>query len=89
MATGTYLIVSCLLLSTIAASPVQRPVFREKSTDLGVGDLRSCLLACSEGTAAIQAFCRTIPLPRVRAACWAVQFAGVAACDGFCYLYFG
>jgi hypothetical protein len=28
-------------------------------------------------------------LPRVRAACWAVQFASVPACNGFCYLYFG
>ena len=85
----TFLIVCCLLLSNIAASPVRRPALVENTTDLGVGNLQACLAACAEGTAAIQAFCRTIPLPRVRAACWAVQFASVPACNGFCYLYFG
>lgn len=35
----------------------------------------------------MQAFCRTIPYPQVRAACWAVQFASIPACSGFCYWY--
>lgn len=52
------------------------------------GSLPACLAACARGTTAIQAFCRTIPAPQVRAPCWAVQFAGPAACNGFCYLYF-
>merc|ERR1711874_407736 len=45
----------------------------------------ACLVACARGTAAIQAFCRVIPHPAVRAACWAVQFAGPVICRGFCY----
>lgn len=50
--------------------------------------LAACLNACAQGTSAIQSFCRALPLPQVRAACWAVQFAGPAACSGFCYWYF-
>ena len=50
--------------------------------------LSRCLRSCASGTAAIQAFCRSVWDPRVRAACWAVQFASYPACAGFCYWYF-
>jgi len=51
-------------------------------------NLAKCLAACRGGTSSIQAFCRTIPDIRIRAACWAVQFASIPACSGFCYLYY-
>ena len=53
--------------------------------------LSRCLNACALGTKYIQAFCRSIWFkpPQVRALCWANQFAGVAACSGFCYSAFG
>ena len=51
--------------------------------------LAACLSACAQGTNAIQAFCRALVAPPpVKAACWAVQFAGPVACSGFCYWYF-
>jgi hypothetical protein len=54
------------------------------------GGLAACLNSCAQGTSAIQNFCRSLPPypPGLRAACWAVQFAGPAACDGFCYWWF-
>lgn len=48
------------------------------------GTLNSCLRACSRGQSAIEAFCRTIPLPQIRIACWANRYSAVA-CSGFCY----
>lgn len=52
-----------------------------------------CTAACRTGVRAMQAFCRVVPHPAVRAACWAVtHYAGttsVAMCTGFCYNYFG
>jgi hypothetical protein len=48
----------------------------------------ACVAACASGPTATEAFCRVVPHPTVRAACWGVVFAGKAACAGFCYWYF-
>jgi hypothetical protein len=48
---------------------------------------QQCLSACREGITAIEAFCRTVPDPRVRTACWAARFS-LNACTGFCHWYF-
>lgn len=48
----------------------------------------TCLRACRGGAASRQAFCRTIPHPAIRAACWGVVFASYAGCAGFCYWYY-
>lgn len=59
----------------------------QNAAELVSGMCAQCLSACVSGTAAIQAFCPTIPIPQIRAACWAVQFAGPVVCQGFCYWY--
>jgi RHS repeat-associated protein len=51
--------------------------------------LRTCLDACATGGRAWQNFCRSLPEPRLRAGCWALQFAGEVACRGWCFLEFG
>lgn len=55
--------------------------------------LSGCIKACKIAkngveNPAIQAFCRTIPHPAIRAACWSVQFATKVGCEGFCYAFF-
>ncbi|CAF2744155.1 unnamed protein product [Rotaria sp. Silwood2] len=55
--------------------------------------LSQCMTACRAGVTAMEAFCRLIPHPAIRAGCWAISlYAGtpsVAMCTGFCYNYFG
>lgn len=51
-------------------------------------NLPTCLDACSRGGVVIENFCRSIPHPAVKAACWAARYAGTTACMGFCYWYF-
>jgi hypothetical protein len=51
--------------------------------------LRACLAACAEGGAGLIAFCNSLPDPRLRAGCFALQFAGEVACSGWCYWQFG
>lgn len=50
--------------------------------------LAQCLAACQAGPRSIEAFCRVIPHPVIRGACWAVVYAGPVACSGFCYWYY-
>jgi hypothetical protein len=50
--------------------------------------LKECMTACSGGPDAIAEFCRSIPDPRLRAGCWALQFAGKTACVGWCLWWF-
>lgn len=50
--------------------------------------LSQCLTACTLGTAAIEAFCRIILNPVIRAACWGVVNQGPQACANFCHWYF-
>jgi hypothetical protein len=52
------------------------------------GDLPQCIAACKAGPDSIEAFCRSLPDPRLRAGCWAVVLAGEVACTGWCYLNF-
>ena len=51
--------------------------------------LQQCQLACKSGSEAVRDFCRSIPDPRIRGACWAYEFAVLPACLGFCFLYWG
>jgi hypothetical protein len=52
--------------------------------------LQACLTACTQSSLQRANFCRSLPPfpPALRAACWAVHLASVAACQGFCYWYF-
>lgn len=43
-------------------------------------ELARCQAACASGSAAILAFCRSLPDPRIRGACWALEFASEVAC---------
>lgn len=56
--------------------------------------LASCRAACRGGTAAMEAFCRVIPILPVRAACWPISVAlktpgAQTACANWCFWAFG
>ena len=53
------------------------------------GQLTQCLVACGAGGETFRSFCRSLPDPKLRAGCWALEFAGEAACKGWCYWHFG
>lgn len=56
-------------------------------TPSAVSEQERCLKACKAGIEAIENFCRSLPDPEVRAACWAARF-NTLTCIGFCYWYF-
>lgn len=60
----------------------------KKAQGLSSGQLPQCLVACRGGYAARMQFCRAIPHPYVRAACWSIGFVSVVACNGWCYWNF-
>lgn len=52
-----------------------------------------CKAACKRGADAVERFCRLIPEPRIRAACWGAAAAvetpiGLRACTVFCDAFF-
>jgi hypothetical protein len=51
----------------------------------GSCDLNECLNSCAAGGEALADFCRSIPDPRLRAGCWALEFAGETVCNGWCF----
>ena len=76
----------CLLneqCTALLESPIELPADQTLST------LGRCLNACAQGEKAINAFCRTVPHPYVKAACWTVSLADYPVCAGFCYNYYG
>ncbi len=48
-------------------------------------NLNDCLNACTAGGVALRNFCRSLPDPRLRAGCWALEFVGENVCKGWCY----
>ncbi len=54
---------------------------------MALATYQQCENACKAGIVAIEAFCRVVPDPRVRAACWAARFS-TPVCIGFCKWYF-
>ncbi|KAK4161373.1 hypothetical protein QBC43DRAFT_243806 [Cladorrhinum sp. PSN259] len=56
--------------------------------------LAECTIACEGGEAAMNAFCRIVPHPALRAACWGLAVAlgspaGLTACANWCYWQWG
>lgn len=51
-------------------------------------DLLRCQTACDMQGPALTQFCASIPVPMVQALCFANEFTGIAACNGFCYAWF-
>jgi len=49
---------------------------------------QDCLDACSAGGSTFLRFCGALRNPVQRAGCFALQFAGVVACNGWCYWHF-
>jgi len=45
----------------------------------------ACLNACALGIPFRRAFCGAILEPRLRAACWSIEFFSEVACNGWCY----
>ena len=52
------------------------------------GTLQACLAACAGGTEEIYEFCRSLPNPAWRAACWGLALGSETACAGWCYIKF-
>lgn len=50
--------------------------------------LQKCLKACDKGGETFKKFCRALRNPKLKAGCWALQFAEKTACKGWCYWYF-
>ena len=94
--------VLALFLSAVAvtAAPVAdlNPAatdFNLAAADVEARDLTrgQCKTACDRGADAVERFCRLIPEPRIRAACWAAATAvqtpiGQRACTAFCDAFF-
>lgn len=51
--------------------------------------LLRCQNACSSGGAAIRNFCNSLPDPRMRSGCFALELGSETACQGWCYWHFG
>jgi hypothetical protein len=51
--------------------------------------LSQCISACKGGAEAIRQFCRSLPDPRLRPPCFALEFVGQMACINWCYLQYG
>jgi RHS repeat-associated protein len=51
----------------------------------GKCDLAQCLSACKASGEGLRQFCRGLPDPRLRAACWGLEFSSEVACNGWCY----
>ncbi|MCJ1367579.1 hypothetical protein MMC16_006713 [Acarospora aff. strigata] len=69
----------------VASAPVSL-----EARDLTKGQ---CKNACDRGADAVERFCRLIPEPRIRAACWGAAAAvqtpiGQRACTAFCDAFF-
>ena len=69
------------------AAPVAAPI---ETRDLNAAQ---CRVACDKGADAVERFCRLIPEPRIRAACWGAAAAvetpiGLRACTAFCDAFF-
>lgn len=52
-------------------------------------ELVRCQSACRQGLDAMENFCRSCPDPRAKLFCWAAAKAGLVACLGFCYNWWG
>ncbi len=52
-------------------------------------ELARCQTACKQGVDAMDAYCRSCPEPRAKFLCWAAAKAGLVACLGFCYNWWG
>lgn len=50
--------------------------------------LQKCLKACDKGGETFKKFCRTLKNSKLKAGCWALQFAKKTACKGWCYWHF-
>lgn len=46
--------------------------------------LQVCTAACDAGQEAMQAFCRALPNPLLKAGCWAASYGTTIACKNWC-----
>lgn len=51
--------------------------------------LAYCRGACVSTVEVWEAFCRVVPHPPTRAACWGTWFLGQVGCQGWCYWQYG
>lgn len=88
-----------ILASAMAVTAVPAPTVDAEVDGLAAPiearDLNAaqCRVACQRGADAVERFCRLIPEPRIRAACWGAAAAvetpiGLRACTAFCDAWF-
>ena len=68
----------------VSNSPVNK-IDPKGLLECGRCNLNECLNSCTIGGEGMRNFCRGIPDPRLRAACWGLEFASEVACKGWCY----
>lgn len=51
--------------------------------------LLRCQTACASGGMAIRNFCNSLPDPRMKAGCFALELGSETACRAWCYWHFG
>ncbi|KAL8856790.1 MAG: hypothetical protein Q9178_006627 [Gyalolechia marmorata] len=82
-------------LAVVTAAPAPTEIDGITTAPIETRDLNAaqCRRACDKGADAVERFCRLIPEPRIRAACWGAAAAvespiGLRACTAFCDAFF-
>lgn len=59
----------------------------DSSQPMPMSTKASCVASCNQGRTAMEQFCRSIPDPRIRPACWIAAMGSTVVCINFCHNY--
>lgn len=76
-------------VATTAAVPAEPGRSDEIRCGVDAAQLAQCQAACASGGMAIRNFCNTLPDPRMRGPCFALELGSEVACKSWCYWHFG
>ena len=90
---GLKILASALAVVTAAPAPTEINGITTAPISARDQNAAQCRRACDRGADAVERFCRLIPEPRIRAACWGAAAAvktpiGLRACTAFCDAFF-
>lgn len=60
----------------------------DSSQPMPMSTKASCIASCNQGRTAMEQFCRSIPDPRIRPACWIAAMGSTVVCINFCHNYY-
>ena len=80
-----------LLILAVTMTVTPEPAASAESISAGpdAAQLARCLHACESGGRTLTNFCTSLPDPKLKRACHAIELLGEVACKGFCYNYWG